>query len=86
MYDNISLVQEEVARQLELWGVDFDDKNTANDWVAYICRYVSKAGVNDTPEQFKTNLIKAAALCVSAMNAIDRNGDCAPGHWMDGGS
>lgn len=76
----------EVLRQLELWGVDFDDKNTANDWAAYICRYVTEGAYIGrrtlyTPVRFREYLKKAAALCISAMAAIDRNGDCAPRHY-----
>lgn len=76
----------EVLRQLELWGTDFDDKNTANDWVAYICNYVANgayAGRGEvySPERFREHLKKAAALCISAICAIDRNSDCAPRHY-----
>jgi len=76
----------EVLRQLDLWGCGFDDKNTANDWVAYICNYVANGAYSGrqsqyTPERFKEHLKKAAALCVSAILAIDRNGDCAPRHY-----
>ena len=76
----------EIDRQLKLWGTAFDDKNTANDWVAYICRYVSEgsySGRNNqySPKKFSDSLKKAAALCVSAIVTIARNGDCAPRHY-----
>jgi len=76
----------EVRRQEELWGTEFDDKNTANDWVAYICNYVAggaHAGREEqyTPQRFTKHLLKAAALCISAILAIKRNGDCAPRHY-----
>ena len=79
-------IEEEVSRQLKLWGVNFDDQNTANDWCAYICRYVSEGAYSGrqnqyTPERFKEHLKKAAALCVSAIVAIERNGDCSPRHY-----
>ena len=79
-------VREEIKRQLELWGVAFDDLNTANDWVAYICRYVA-AGAYDgrvqayDSEKFEEYLKKAAGICISAIAAIKRNGDCAPRHY-----
>ena len=87
MLDDIEgQVTNEVRRQIELWGTDFDDKNTANDWCAFICDYVAAGacqGREDkyTPARFETHLIKAAALCVSAIAAIRRNGDCAPRHY-----
>jgi len=76
----------EVWRQEKLWGTEFDDKNTANDWVAYICNYIARgayAGREEqyTPQRFMENLLKAAALCISAILAIKRNGDCAPRHY-----
>lgn len=88
--DKLQLVETEVhsavTRALELWGTEFDDGNTANDWVAYVTYYVSSgayAGRNEnyTPEQYRKNLAKAAGLCIAAMLAIDRNGDCAPRHY-----
>ncbi|MCK5615822.1 hypothetical protein KAR91_78890 [Candidatus Pacearchaeota archaeon] len=73
-------------RQQQLWGNDFDDKNTANDWVAYIGNYVNLAAYSGreakyTPARFRENLIKAATLCIAAIEAVDRNGDCAPRHY-----
>ena len=34
-----------------------------------------------TPKKFREHLMKSAALCISAILAIDRNGDCAPRHY-----
>lgn len=84
--DIIYEIESEVIRQLELWGTKFDDKNTANDWAAYIMNYVSKATYSGrkeeySPEKFKENIKKAAAICVSAIAAVERNGDCAPRHY-----
>lgn len=79
-------IEAEVTRQLKLWGTEFDDKNTANDWCAYICNYVASGAYNGrqekyTPERFQKHLKKAAALCVSAIVTIARNNDCAPRHY-----
>lgn len=84
----ITEIAEERARQVKLWGNDFDDKNTANDWVAYILNYVAVGaycGRQDkySPERFREHLLKAATLCVAAVEAIDRNGGCAPRHYED---
>jgi len=86
LYGALKSIESQVKRQLKLWGTDFDDKNTANDWVAYICRYVAEGAYDGrqgkyTPERFKEHLEKAAALCLSALITIDRNGDCAPRHY-----
>ena len=84
----ITEIAEERVRQVKLWGNDFDNKNTANDWAAYICNYVTSGAyagreAKYTPEGFRTCLLKAATLCVAAVEAIDRNGDCAPRHYED---
>lgn len=76
----------ERMRQMRLWGNEFDDKNTANDWASYITNYVATgayAGRQEkyTPKKFRECLKKAATLCIAAMEAIDRNGDCAPRHY-----
>jgi len=78
----------ERARQQKLWGNEFDDKNTANDWATYISNYVAAgaySGRQDkyTPERFREHLVKAATLCIAAIEAIDRNGGCAPRHYED---
>jgi len=71
----------ERERQKEIGNTEFDDSNTANDWCAYICHYVSQGAYNGhgefTLEGFRTALVKAAALCVAAMQVIDRN-KCLP--------
>ena len=79
-------IKAEVLRQLELWGTEFDDMNTANDWCAYICRYASDGAYDGgkgqyTPERYEKYLKKVAAICVSAILTIKRNGDCAPRHY-----
>lgn len=81
-------VEGEAFRQLKLWGTEFDDKNTANDWVAFICNFVASGAYvgrqeKYTPEKFQKHLKKAAALCISAIVTIARNGDCAPRHYED---
>ena len=71
---------DERQRQLQLWGNKADDLNTRNDWAAYICRYVSDGAYNGkdslySTQQFRANLIKAATLCVAAVESIDRLGE-----------
>lgn len=75
----------EVNRQIKLWGFEFDNKNTANDWVAYITRYAADGAYDGrehkyNKEYFRRALIKTAALCVAAILAIDRGGP-APRHY-----
>lgn len=87
--DRINLflgISAERDRQDGLWGNDFDDKNTPNDWVAYICNYVTTGAYDGrkkeyTPEKFREHLIKAATICVAAIETINRNGKCADRHY-----
>lgn len=56
---------------------EFDKSNTQNDWIAYINAYTGRAsqkvGRNEKEAQeFRTNMIKAAALCVAALEAYDK--------------
>ncbi|KKN77452.1 hypothetical protein LCGC14_0360110 [marine sediment metagenome] len=73
-------------RQDGLWGNDFDDKNTPNDWVAYVNNYLAQGAYDGrseeyTVEKFRIALVKAATICVAAIEAIDRNGKCADRHY-----
>jgi hypothetical protein len=78
-------IKAERARQDQFWGEKFDAKNTANDWVAYIVRYVSTAAYDGrerkfTNVYFRSQMIKAAALCIAAIEALDKN-ELAPRHY-----
>ncbi len=55
----------------------FDETNTKNDWIAYICAYVGRAADkvfrNEREGQtFRENIVKVAALCVAALEAHDK--------------
>jgi len=64
------------------WGTQFDDKNTVNDWGAYIGIYLAKATDMSAGngEQYKA-LIKVAALAVAALETMERNGRFPPRHY-----
>ncbi len=67
-------IDNERKRQEELWGDEFDNKNTPNDWVTFITRYASRAA-DDTiaqKEDYHTNLLKAITIGVAALEAYDR--------------
>lgn len=56
------------------WGKVFDDKNTPNDWIAYITKYAGQAVTLPwNADTFRAQLIKTAGLCISAVEALDRN-------------
>ena len=68
--------------QDERWGDEFDDKNTANDWCTYICRYATNAAdFNGTTVRFREQMTKVAALAVAAIEATDRTGELPPRHY-----
>lgn len=75
-------IKAERSYQDSRWGTAFDDKNTANDWVAYISMYAAKA----SPEkwdaaEFRKGMIKVATLAVAAIETFDRNGKLPPRHY-----
>jgi hypothetical protein len=63
-----------------LWGTEFDDKNTANDWASYLMIYAGRAVEMDrttrlfNPIRFRTDMLKVAGLAISAIQTLDRNG------------
>jgi hypothetical protein len=66
------------------WGDSFDSKNTANDWVAYIVKYAGQSVTLPwNSDQFRTQLLKVAAICVAAVERIDRNNGVLPKRHYD---
>lgn len=70
IYDNIRVERE---FQDSKWGTEFDDKNTINDWTAYINHYAGLAAFSTNDDECYSKLIKTAALVVAALEAFNRN-------------
>ncbi len=76
-------IQEERQRQRALaigGNTDaYDEQNTVNDWVAYICAYAGRAAecVRNKREMqsFRENMVKVAALAVAAIESHDASLD-----------
>jgi hypothetical protein len=65
-------IKEERKYQDIKWGLEFDKKNTANDWATYINTYASNASVMPTgSEEYRKLMIKVAALAVAAIELHD---------------
>lgn len=76
--DIFAEIERERAYQDKKWGREFDNKNTPNDWVAYIALYLGKAVTLPWDRTaFRTAILKVAALCV----AILERGAYAPRHY-----
>lgn len=80
-----SMVIHERLRQDNLWGDEFDQKNTYNDWHVYVARYISHA-MRSNAQDYQMNMVKAAAICQAAVLMIDRYGKCAPRHYERAGA
>lgn len=66
------------------WGDEFDSKNTPNDWVAYIAKYLGQAVTMPwNPETFRKQLVKVATLCVAAIEWCDRTSGQMPKRHYD---
>lgn len=80
-------VEIERRRQDGLWGPDFDDQNTINDWATYINNYLAEATKMDRAtkildvQRIEDNLLKVVALGVAALETIRRNGRPAARHY-----
>jgi hypothetical protein len=56
---------------------EFDRSNSRNDWIAYVNAYMGRAAEkvlrNEREGQdFRVNMVKAAALCIAAIEAHDK--------------
>lgn len=61
--------------QDEHWTGRFKDTYTLADWIMCICHHIGVAGSKSSGEKaVRTELVKAAAFCVAAIEAFDRNG------------
>lgn len=60
------------------FGTAFDDNNTPYNWAAYIAQYATRHLIGNPAavsiEQFRVDMVKAAATAVAAIEAIDRAG------------
>lgn len=78
----VNAVATERAYQNLKWGEAFDNKNTVNDWVAYINIYAAKAtDMAATKPVQRSAMLKVAALAVAALEAFDRNEGFPPRHY-----
>ena len=69
-------VNDERQYQINKHGVEFDDHNFANDWLAYIMQHAGRGYATDRakyPTDFREAMVKTAALAVAAIEAYDRN-------------
>lgn len=71
-------IEKERSYQEEKWGSTFDAKNTPNDWVTYITKYLGQSVTMPfDSEQFRTQILKVATLCTAALEQTDY----APRHY-----
>jgi hypothetical protein len=72
-------IEGERVYQDSKWGKDFDDKNTPNDWVAYLSKYLGKSVASFAGDKanFREGILKVATLCV----AILERDKYAPRHY-----
>lgn len=74
-------VVDEVSRAREMWGTDFDLKNTLNDWSSYVANYFAAASkMGASREDVIANIRKAAGLALSALYHAE-NDLLAPRHY-----
>jgi hypothetical protein len=68
--------------QDKMWGNDFDDKNTMNDWITYIAKFAGRAGsVGKDLDYQKEGLVKVMALAMAALESCDRNNGFPKRHY-----
>lgn len=58
------------------WGAEFDDRNTAYNWAAYIAQYATRNLIGNpraaSEVLFRADMVKVAALAVAAIESTDR--------------
>lgn len=75
-------IDDERDYQEDKWGVEFDDKNTINDWVTYITKYAGESAfIEDDKAEQRKKLLKAVTIGVAALERFDENGGFPPRHY-----
>lgn len=73
--ENVSRIEAERARQIDLPGSEMDVRNTPNEWTAIVAHYVTeevrRGGHKPSRAAFENSLVKAAAVILAALE----NGD-----------
>lgn len=66
--DILDSIGAEREYQNEKWGNSFDSKNTPNDWVAYISKYLGQSVTMPFDDgRFREQILKVASLAVAAL-------------------
>ena len=61
-------INSEREYQNQRWGNSFDEKNTPNDWVAYIAKYLGQSVTMPYSDPtFRQQMLKVASLAVAAL-------------------
>lgn len=82
MNEIIETIKDERLYQNTKWGTAFDDKNTINDWAAYVNIYMSRAtSMNANPDAVREGFMKAASILVAALESCDRNNGFPKRHY-----
>ena len=77
----IEQIELEMDRANNMWGKDFDDKNTLNDWIAFINYYLSKAvAMGISKEDREKYMRKACGLAINTFIRV-RTNSLAPRHY-----
>ena len=76
-------INNERDRQDRMYGTQFDDKNTANDWGSYIAAYANSFIVNEELNP-REQIEKTMAICCAALEAHERNNGFPPRHYDAG--
>jgi hypothetical protein len=79
--DIFAEIEKERAYQDQKWGRTFDDKNTPNDWITYIAKYLGQAVTLPFDRtMFRTQILKVMTLCC----AVLERDSYAPRHYDKG--
>ena len=78
-FENLRIALEKAEAK---WPGEFDENNTLNDWVTYICMYATESALmrNINTQRQYTCLIKAAGLALTAATRL-RTEQIAPRHY-----
>ncbi len=84
MENILNEIRKEREHQDQKFGTEFYDRNTINDWNAYLTIHLANAvKMGTSKEEQRRQLMKVATLGVAALQAFDRNDGFPPRHYDD---
>lgn len=71
----MSIYEEIEARRVKQRGAPIERRTDTEEWVALVVKYASRCAFDPSRSVFREAMLKAAVVCVAAIEAHDAEGE-----------